>query len=388
MKYLYVLTSNDRDLYYEQIYLSITSLLLYNPNAYIVLLTDDKTCKNLKGRRGKILHLVHEYKVIEFSVKYSQKIRSRLLKTSMRNIVDGDFLYLDCDTIILSPIDIPLDWNFNIGAVKNLHFSNVKDSPIYPIFYCLANKCGINMGSFDYFNGGVLYVKDNCRTRAFFSHWHELYLQYLENNGVEIDQLSLYKANNDFYGLIEELQGEWNWQVGFGLNYISNAKIMHTFSSVANKLHNIHFLKRQEFYLNMKKHMYSNREIIDIIKCAKTSFDETVRIVPTTFGSIERAVVDFCSRFNQVLVYGIEEYFLRISCLLQQLWVHTNVIGFVPFEQSVQKFTSMGMPYLSFDDLQCQKQELGIVVAMDIQRVNIVLSSLITRGFTNLFIFN
>ncbi len=156
MKYLYVLTSNDKDIYYEQIYLSISSLLLYNPNVCITLLTDDKTFKNLKGHRGDVLHLVQEIKVIKLSGKWNQKVRSRIIKTNMRNLVDGDFLYLDCDTIVLMPINIPSDWEFNIGAVKNLHFSNVQESPIYPVFHCFANSCGINMDSHNYFNSGVL----------------------------------------------------------------------------------------------------------------------------------------------------------------------------------------------------------------------------------------
>ena len=388
MKYLYVLTSNDKDLYYEQIYLSISSLLLYNSNACITLLTDDKTFKNLKGHRGDVLHLVQEIKVIKLPNKWNQKVRSRLIKTNMRNLVDGDFLYLDCDTIVLSPINIPSVWEFNIGAVKNLHFSNVQESPIYPIFHCFAKSCGINTDSPSYFNSGVLYVKDNHETREFFSQWQNLYLYYLENNSIEVDQVSLYKVNNDFDGLIKEIPGEWNWQVGFGMNYMCKAKIMHTFSSVSNQLHNIHFLKRKDFYLNMKKRMYSDLELTNIIKNAKTSFDEKLRIIPVkdTSKFTNKSVAEFCMRYKNIIVYGTEDYFFRISCLFQEIETN-NIVGFIPSEQNTQKHSFMNWPFLDFDDLHYPKQEVGIILAMNIQDMNHLLPSLIERGFTNLCIY-
>ena len=93
MKFLYILTSGNEDLYYEQIYLSITSLLLYNPEAFIVLLTDDITVRSLTGPRSKILELVKECKVISLPTEQSKKVRSRLLKTNMRNLIEGKFLY-------------------------------------------------------------------------------------------------------------------------------------------------------------------------------------------------------------------------------------------------------------------------------------------------------
>lgn len=388
VKYLYVLTSNDKDLYYEQIYLSILSLFLYNPNAYITLLTDDKTFKNLKGHRGDILHLVQEIKIIKLSIKYNQKVRSRLIKTNMRNLVDGDLLYLDCDTIVLSPINIPPEWELNIGAVKNLHFNNVQESPIYPIIHSFAKKCDINMDSLCYFNSGVLYIKDNYETREFFSQWHKLYLYYLKNNSIEVDQLSLYKANNDFDGFIKEIPGEWNWQVGFGMNYMCKAKIMHTFGSVSNKLHDIHFLKRKDFYLKMKKRMYSDWELTNIIKNAKSSFDEKLRIIPTkdSTESSNKSVTEFCMQYKNIIVYGTEDYFFRISYLFQEIETN-NIIGFIPSKQNAKKYGFMGRYFLDFDDLHYPKQEVGIILAMDIQDTNRLLPSLIERGFTNLYIY-
>lgn len=388
MKYLYILTSSDSDLYYEQIYLSITSLLLYNSDANITLITDNHTYESLYGSRRKILELVKDCKVIPFSADLSPKVRSRLLKTNMRNLVDGDFLYLDCDTIVLSALEIPEDWSFSIGAIKNLHFNNVKESPIFPVFRFFADECGINITSEDYFNSGVLFVKDNLGSRIFFKHWHELYLKYLEENSVDVDQLSLYKTNNDFGGFIKEVSGEWNWQVGFGLNYMCNAKIMHTFSSVNHQLHNIHFLKRKDFYEDLKHGLYTDSEIIQIIKNAKSLFDEKLRIIPidNVSDTVEKSLIEFCAKNMRNYFYGDEEIFLQVQGILNKNGIDLN--GFICNEKGVKNSGFIEIPAWAIKDFSVSQQDNdGIIVGVDIYQINTALSELFTHNLKNIHIY-
>ena len=92
-KFLYILVSQGKDIFYEQTLVSVLSLRYHNPDAFISLLVDDGTDKNLVDFRGQIKDLVNEYKVVEYPKETSNKVRSRLLKTNMRNLIDGDFLY-------------------------------------------------------------------------------------------------------------------------------------------------------------------------------------------------------------------------------------------------------------------------------------------------------
>lgn len=388
MKFLYILTSRDDDLYYEQIYLSITSLLLYNLNANIELLTDDITFKTLKGSRKKILELVQECKVIPLSSDLSQEVRSRLLKTNMRNLIDGDFLYLDCDTIVLSPLEIPQNWTFSIGAVKNLHFNSVTESPIYPIFLFFANKCGIDIETEDYFNSGVLYVKDNVESRKFFTSWHKLYLKFFKEHNVEIDQLSLYRTNNDFGGFIHEVSGVWNWQVGFGLNYMCESKIMHTFSSVTHHLHDIHFLKKKKFYQEMKLGLYNDSEIIHIIHNARSLFNEKVRIVPIDNHTLisKESFVEFYKNYKQIYFYGNENIFLQAQETLHQYGIGLD--NFIYYGNETEKSHSMDTLEFTINNLQIsQKHEVGFVIGVNLEQINKVLSNLLARKLMNIFIY-
>ncbi len=52
VKFVYVLTSNSADSYYEQFFLSVTSLRLHNSGATIVVLVDKKTKAELTGIRA------------------------------------------------------------------------------------------------------------------------------------------------------------------------------------------------------------------------------------------------------------------------------------------------------------------------------------------------
>ena len=105
---LYVLTSTDKDIYMEQLWVSVTSLRMYNPETTVVLLMDKITYEGLIGYRAKLLDLIDEPIVVPTPEGYSQKEMSRYIKTTARQWVKGDFLFIDTDTVIagdLSDVD-------------------------------------------------------------------------------------------------------------------------------------------------------------------------------------------------------------------------------------------------------------------------------------------
>lgn len=102
MKYLYVIISDLQDIYFEQAYISILSLKESNPNAFISILTDSETKKNIdESSRSSINNFVDEFIVVNIPSSFSKKHKSSWLKTSMRSYISGDFLFIDSDTIIL-----------------------------------------------------------------------------------------------------------------------------------------------------------------------------------------------------------------------------------------------------------------------------------------------
>ena len=108
MKFVYVLTSTPKDLYYEQALMSVWSLRYHMPQAHIIVLVDNKTKDSFSEPNRSELQKLAEIISVDFEDTVSNVERSRLIKTAIPDYVSGDFLYIDCDTIIaddLSGID-------------------------------------------------------------------------------------------------------------------------------------------------------------------------------------------------------------------------------------------------------------------------------------------
>ena len=201
MKYLYVCVSSSIDFYLEQTFASIVTLKANTPSAFVTLLTDNLTMASLQEGRDKIKALCDEIVVKNFETNISQKKRSRLLKTNMRNYVDGDFLYIDGDTFV---------------------FDNLSEIEKCP--HIIAGVQDMN------FNSGVLWTRDNEENRTFFKDWSQTYIEY-EKKGISQDQPTLSFVNCKHGYPIYELDGSWNCQLESGAQFFNNAKIFHYFAS-------------------------------------------------------------------------------------------------------------------------------------------------------------
>ena len=274
-KYVYVLVSDENDIYYEQTLVSITSLRMHMPNAWIALVVDDKTSNLLVEKRAKIKNLVSELKVLPLDNALSGMYRSRELKTNVRNLVDGDFLYIDGDTVITHPLPSMDVMDCEIGGVLDRHFL-ASEHPCNKDFYHKAKLLGFSPFQNDkYFNGGVLYVKDTHNTRIFFSRWNDLW-HYSTTKKVFIDQPALAQTDCEFGYIIQELPGEWNCQAENGVNYLKNAHIMHFFSS--NDGLRPHPFMNIGIFREIKSMGSIPENTLDMIKNVQTSFFSQAQI--------------------------------------------------------------------------------------------------------------
>ena len=231
MKYLYVLASDDSDLYFEQALLSLTSLRLRMPNAFVSLLTDDLTVKNLCGKRGEIIKLVDELKVVVIEPKHKKKARSRWLKTSMRQHIRGDFLFIDCDTIICDDLSDAQKCDIDLCAVFNAH-AILKDQFNKENIHYYDRILGHDSSfqSMEYFNTGVIYSGDTSLSHSFFEEWHKLWLQ--GSSVLLNDQPAFNQSNLNLNYPIKEMNGLWNCQIRTGgAAFLTNAKIIHYFAT-------------------------------------------------------------------------------------------------------------------------------------------------------------
>jgi hypothetical protein len=266
-KIVYVLVSNEQDIYLEQTLLSVYSARFHMPDVEIILLVDDLTERTINGKRSKILDYITSKTVVEVDGKYTNQQRSRILKTSISEYVNGDFLFIDSDTIITMSLEEADSFDFDIGAVIDSQTPTIKgcSGKIKSLFTTLP-RCKIN-ANMNYFNSGVIYAKDNQKTKQFFKDWNK-YWHLGVSKGINVDQPAFYMANLLNNNIIYELDNLWNCQVCAGLIYLKDSKILHYFSSTKQGLYyDILFeFMDDDLYLDIKKSGDITDRIIRIVK--------------------------------------------------------------------------------------------------------------------------
>lgn len=263
-KIVYVLVSDDSDYYYEQVMLSIRSLIYYNLKARIEVLVDEDTFASLRRNREAIKQYAD---VIEVDTPsgYDKMRRSRYLKTNMRNLVAGDFLFLDCDTVVCESIEEIDKLDVNLGMVADLNGPLLLDEE-----YTVSK--GIKAGFPDftgkpYYNSGVIFVKDTDMNKLFFSSWYESYLKS-ESHGVFNDQPALCQTNAEFGYLISEIPGIWNCQFKMkGFPYLKKSKVMHYYANNGNTVLPFHI---KEVFDRIKRNGDVDDHIMPLLRKPRT----------------------------------------------------------------------------------------------------------------------
>lgn len=227
MKIVYALVSSPSDLYLEQAYVSMHSVRVHMPKARITLVTDSISNETFVGVRKEELKYVDELIVLSFDSTFSQQQRSRLVKTSLRQNIEGDFIYIDCDTIICKPFPEISSAPTDIMACPDTHCKNLMNDP----YRWLALRDGRKLNwpvekETTYFNGGVLYVKDTSVAHEFYRLWNRNLLDSF-SKGISMDQPALAKSNYQMGHIIGVLGDIWNCQLKHGIRFLKDAVIVH-----------------------------------------------------------------------------------------------------------------------------------------------------------------
>lgn len=251
-KLVYVLTCAPEAMYIEQALMAVWTARHHNPWAHIVLLTDDKTSAILHtdSQRGEILQYITEEIVTSFDEDRPMHYRSRWLKTKVRELVEGNLLFIDCDTICQHPLSEIDQCSFEIAMVPDEHMC-VSDYPKDLKDYMSKNseKLGYDvLVEKWYFNSGVIYAKDSDNVHALWSKWHECWIEG-EKVGVGIDQTALGKANLQMEHPIQCLDDVWNTLIYMSPIFAKDGKILH-FWNFRNKS----FIFCKPFLLYVRQH--------------------------------------------------------------------------------------------------------------------------------------
>lgn len=258
---VYSIISSEQDYYLEQLIMSVHSLRMYNPAAYVIVVTDDSTANTLIGWRSYIKGIINHLQVIPVPSQYNPMQRSRFLKTNLRKFVKGNYLFIDTDTIICASLEEIDNIDADMALVADCNGNLLLDEQ------SVVDRCHIagfdNMRDQPYFNSGVMLVRDTTVTHNLYKEWY-IQWQHSLSKGVNLDQPSMNYVNTQLGKLITELPGIWNCQIFFkGWKYLPKAKIIHYAGGSKQK-------KLQELYTLVRNKGINDYRINILFKQPKT----------------------------------------------------------------------------------------------------------------------
>lgn len=277
MKFVYVLTSTPKDLYYEQALMSVWSLRYHMPQAHIIVLVDNKTKDSFSEPNRSELQKLAEIISVDFEDTVSNVERSRLIKTAIPDYVSGDFLYIDCDTIIADDLSGIDEMDCNIGGILDGHCL-LNDHIHKKYFIARDKKLGFHgtLAEGFNFNGGIVFYRDTEEGHALFKNWNEAWKYSAYEKHDFHDQSALNEANYRIGLKMKQIPGEWNCQPSHGgLAYLKDAKIIHYYSSEFNGKNYIPYYKLADKTLQnrIKETGKIPEDVIEMIKEPKFQFN-------------------------------------------------------------------------------------------------------------------
>lgn len=281
-KIVYIVTSTPEDIYLEQTLLSVFSLKRVMPSAFVELVVDENTNSSLVGKRSEIFKYVNKINVVTVPSIYSKAQVSRFIKTNVRKYIDGDFLFIDSDTIITARLDEIDDFGSDIGMVRDIHVPLKRNIDKSQVLKRLIRVGWNGDEEIDYFNSGVIFARESPKAHDFFQAWHDKWKE-TNRKGFHYDQPSLAVVNAEQSSKIKELDGIWNCQImNGGLPYLHRAKIIHYFASSSErrkKVDKAYLFLNNQIFEKMKELGFVYPELISLIDNAKGAFVISNKVV-------------------------------------------------------------------------------------------------------------
>ena len=309
---VYVLISSEQDYFLEEFWVSLFSLRQFHPKDKVMVVTDEPTSHRIDDRQ-ELKEMISEVIIVPLPDEYNGRLRSRTLKTTVRNIIDGDFLTIDTDTVICKPLDEVDSLSIkNIGMVPEMH-GPFKNHITYKfITNELKRIYGTDVSDAPYwFNSGCMLVRDNEFTREFFKKWNEEWKVATFQKNASSDQRPLLKVDHDYGYVIECLPDTFNCQVALSIQYFHEAKILHFWHM------------KNDFYFDLDYSPFANKYVYKQVRQNKSITPEVASLIKdckNTFNSpsmvVGRNDLEFLmSAFNTILGKAYRESKLMHSLL-------------------------------------------------------------------------
>lgn len=277
---VYALIASEHDFFIEEVWCSIYSLRLYEPDREVRICCDTPTSKRI-DLFPELKRMITEVVVIPVPNDCeSAKLRSRQIKTSIRQYINGKYLFVDTDTVFCGSIEYIDNLSCDIAAVKEYHLPLSK-SPFRHIVISNIRDIFNDDVSRDegWHNSGVIYVEDNEHTHEFYKQWNSNWRYSALEKNMSQDEPALMKTDKDFGYVINELPDVFNCQPAMSVKYFADAKIIHFLHMYFPKDQSFCPFIDKSFYHRMHEVGGITKELAHDIQYVKQSFSSPSCVV-------------------------------------------------------------------------------------------------------------
>jgi hypothetical protein len=224
----FVLTSNDLGLYADMAAVAALAVRRLHPQARIILVTDEPTARAIDHRNHALANIVTEI-IVQSTGTDVPSVSSRHLRTVLRQLVKGDYLYLDTDAIAVRPLNRGWPRGADLAMARDRNQRGITPLAL-PGIEKLREKLAWEFRMDRYLNAGVMFVRDTPAAHAFYAEWHRRWKQTL-SLGIWQDQFSLNSASTTGIATIGMLPDRDNWVTHSTAMLRGRARIFHFFAS-------------------------------------------------------------------------------------------------------------------------------------------------------------
>jgi hypothetical protein len=224
----FVVTANDLGLYADMAAVAALSVRRLHPQARIILVTDEATARAIDHRNHALANIVTEI-IVQSTGTDVPSVSSRYLRTILRQLIKGDYLYLDSDTVAVRPLDRGWRRAADLAMARDRNQWGITPLAL-PGIEKLRAKLGWEFRMDRYLNAGVMFVRDTPAAHAFYAEWHRRWKQAL-SLGIWQDQFSLNSASTTGIATIAILPDRDNWVTHSTAMLRGRARIFHFFAS-------------------------------------------------------------------------------------------------------------------------------------------------------------
>ncbi|MGH7586657.1 MAG: hypothetical protein ACREMH_10445 [Gemmatimonadales bacterium] len=204
--------------------LSLLSLLDQHPGTPVTLLADEATARGVAAAGGPLARHVR-LQAVPGHDGGDATATSRSIKTRLRELVEGDVLFLDADTLVLRPIEAALVRSRAVRLAYDRY--RPRGGPALQLSGWVEDLLGKARWPRPaaYYNSGVIWLPDSAQARQLCGKWRRLWLEG-RALGTWKDQPSLNVALHHS-GTVEPLPPEHNVHPYSAPQHLRRSRILH-----------------------------------------------------------------------------------------------------------------------------------------------------------------